>query len=123
MAIKLKSQIFGLRKEIHGKSKDKMLLTILDFMGIQENIWMEIQKDLIGKVVRKWSLWPTILQFQVSTLTIQTILDFGDQGQEIILILINSIQVTIMEQFRKDKTLSTLQVSSIQMTALTLEKN
>jgi hypothetical protein len=100
-----------------------MLLTILDFMGIQENIWMEIQKDLIGKVVRKWSLWPTILQFQVSTLTIQTILDFGDQGQEIILILINSIQVTIMEQFRKDKTLSTLQVSSIQMTALTLEKN
>jgi hypothetical protein len=100
-----------------------MLLTILDFMGIQENIWMEIQKDLIGKVVRKWSLWPTILQFQVSTLTIQTILDFGDQGQEIILILINSIQVTIMEQFKKDKTLSTLQVSSIQMTALTLEKN
>ena len=100
-----------------------MLLTILDFMGIQENIWMEIQKDLIGKVVRKWLLWPTILQFQVSTLTIQTILDFGDQGQEIILILINSIQVTIMEQFRKDKTLSTLQVSSIQMTALTLEKN
>jgi hypothetical protein len=39
------------------------------------------------------------------------------------LILINSIRVTIMEQFRKDKTLSTLQVSSIQMTALTLEKN
>jgi hypothetical protein len=39
------------------------------------------------------------------------------------LILINSIQVTIMEQFKKDKMLSTLQVFSIQMIALILVKN
>jgi len=106
MAIKLKFQIFGLRKEIHGKLKDKMLLTMLDFMDIQKSIWMETQKELIGKDVRKLSLWLMILQFQDLILTTQTISDFGDQDQEIILILINSIQVTIMEQFKKDKMLS-----------------
>ena len=123
MAIKLKFQIFGLRKEIHGKLKDKMLLTMLDFMGIQKSIWMETQKELIGKDVRKLSQWLMILQFQDLILTTQTISDFGDQDQEIILILINSIQVTIMEQFKKDKMLSTLQVFSIQMIALIPGKN
>jgi hypothetical protein len=39
------------------------------------------------------------------------------------LILINLIPVTIMEQFKKDKMLSTLQVFSIQMIALILVKN
>ena len=106
MDIKLKFQIFGWRKEIHGKLKDKMLLTMLDFMVIQKSIWMETQKELIGKDVRKLSQWLMILQFQDLILTTQTISDFGDQDQEIILILINSIQVTIMEQFKKDKMLS-----------------
>ena len=123
MAIKLKFQIFGLRKEIHGKLKDKMLLTMLDFMDIQKSIWMETQKDLIGKDVRKLLLWLMILQFQDLILTTQTISDFGDQDQEIILILINLIPVIIMEQFKKDKMLSTLQVFSIQMIALILVKN
>jgi len=106
MDIKLKFQIFGWRKEIHGKSKDKMLLIMLDFMVIQKSIWMETQKDLIGKDVRKLSQWLMIHQFQDLILTTQTISDFGDQDQEIILILINSIRVTIMEQFKKDKMLS-----------------
>jgi hypothetical protein len=39
------------------------------------------------------------------------------------LILINLIPVIIMEQFKKDKMLSTLQVFSIQMIALILVKN
>ena len=67
---------------------------------------METQKDLIGKDVRKLLLWLMILQFQDLILTTQTISDFGDQDQEIILILINLIPVIIMEQFKKDKMLS-----------------
>ena len=54
---------------------------MLDFMGIQKSIWMEAQKELIGKDVRKWSLWLMILQFQALILTTQTISDFGDQSR------------------------------------------
>jgi hypothetical protein len=73
MDTKLKFQIFGLRKEILGKLKDKMLLIKLDFMVILKNIKMGAPKDQIGKDAKKLLLWHMIHPFQVSILTIQTI--------------------------------------------------
>jgi hypothetical protein len=65
----VKSQITGWPREIHGKSKDRMLPIKLDSTVNPTNTRTTVLKDLIGKIPKKLLPWPTILQSQDSILT------------------------------------------------------
>jgi glutaredoxin-related protein len=123
MDTRLRFQITGSTKEIHGKLKEEISLTILDSMENQTNIRTVVLRDQIGKDVKKLSPWPTIHQFQDLTLITQITFVYGALNQEILLISKSLIAVIIMEPFRKDRMLNISLLYYIQMTRLMLEKS
>jgi len=123
MDTRLRFQITGSTKEIHGKLKEEISHTILDSMENQTNIRTVVLRDQIGKDVKKLSPWPTILQFQDLTLITQITFVYGALNQEILLISKSLIAVIIMEPFRKDRMLNISLLYYIQMTRLMLEKS
>ena len=65
MVIKFKSPIIGSVKEIHGKSKDLMSNTRLNFMAKQERLLMlKAKKKFYGKIMKPFWLGLMIHLYQ-----------------------------------------------------------
>ena len=110
MDTKEKFQISGSTTVTHGKLKDRMWPMKSDSMVNQESKVLVRPKELNGKIAKELLLWLTILQFQDSIPTIQTIWDFGDQDPKKILILTLLTKVITKVLSKKDKKLNTSQV-------------
>ena len=100
-----------------------MLGTKFTSMVIQENTKKVESRELFGKTTKQFWRWLTILLFPVSTLSIPTISDFGDQCLVMSLTSILSMLVTTTVPSKKDKKLSISQVYYTQMTLLKVVKS